>query len=95
MTSAAPRVPISAAHLAQLGDQEVRVLAEEAMAKLFRQDQKIYQLQVDQNRLNQLLVKLLDLFIADNFSKLHSEMRYLAENLQELRAAKAAAKRVH
>lgn len=95
MTSAALRVPITAAHLSQLSDQEVRVLAEEAMTKLFRQDQKIYQLQVNQNRLNQLLVKLLDLFIDEKHAKLHSEMRYLAESLQEQRAAKAAARRVH
>lgn len=92
MNSAALRVPITAVHLAQLSDQEVRLLAEEAMAKLFRQDQQIYQLKMTQNKLNQLLVKLLDLYIAENYSKLHSEMRYLAENLQEQRAAKAARK---
>lgn len=92
MNSAALRVPITAVNLAQLSDQEVRLLAEEAMAKLFRQDQQIYQLKMTQNKLNQLLVKLLDLYIAENYSKLHSEMRYLAENLQEQRAAKAARK---
>lgn len=95
MNSAAPRVPLTPVHLAQLSDQEVRLLAEEAMAKLFRQDQKIYQLQVNQNRLNQMLVKLLDLFIAENYAKLHAELRYHAENLQEQRAAKAAARKVH
>lgn len=92
MSSAALQVPITAVHMAQLSDQEVRLLAEEAMAKLFRQDQQIYQLKMTQNKLNQLLVKLLDLYIAENYSKLHSEMRYLAENLQEQRAAKAARK---
>lgn len=42
----------------------------------------------------QLLVKFLDLFIAENYAKLHAELRYHAENLQEQRAAKAA-KKVH
>lgn len=94
MTSAAQRVPLQGVHLAQLSEQEIRLVAEEAMDKLFRQDQQIYQLKVNQNRLNQLLVKFLDLFIAENYAKLHAELRYHAENLQEQRAAKTA-KKVH
>ncbi|PBJ94719.1 hypothetical protein CMV24_14775 [Pseudomonas plecoglossicida] len=79
--------------LSQLSHQELCALAEEAISKLSRQDEQIYQLKAYQVQHNNLLVKLLDLFIAGNYAKIHGELRYLAEKLQEKRAAKARGKR--
>lgn len=79
--------------LSQLSHQELCALAEEAISKLSRQDEQIYQLRAYQVQHNNLLVKLLDLFIAGNYAKIHGELRYLAEKLQEKRAAKARGKR--
>ncbi|HGJ8963844.1 hypothetical protein APB07_22500 [Pseudomonas aeruginosa] len=79
--------------LSQLSHQELCALAEEAISKLSRQDEQIYQLKAYQVQHNNLLVKLLDLFIAGNYAKIHGELRYLAEKLQEKRAAKTRGKR--
>lgn len=79
--------------LSLLSHQELCALAEEAISKLSRQDEQIYQLKAYQVQHNNLLVKLLDLFIAGNYAKIHGELRYLAEKLQEKRAAKARGKR--
>ncbi|AHZ79993.1 MULTISPECIES: hypothetical protein [Pseudomonas] len=90
MTELTPLVPKD---LSQLSHQELCALAEEAISKLSRQDEQIYQLKAYQVQHNNLLVKLLDLFIAGNYAKIHGELRYLAEKLQEKRAAKARGKR--
>jgi hypothetical protein len=89
MTKAAIQVHPAPESLAQLGHQELCALAEEAISKLSRQDEQIYQLKAYQVQHNNLLLKLLDLFIAGNYAKIHSELRYLAEKLQDQRAAKA------
>lgn len=82
--------PLVHKDLSQLSRQELCALAEEAINKLSRQDEQIYQLKSYQVQHNNLLVKLLDLFIAGNYAKIHGELRYLAEKLQVQRAAKAA-----
>ncbi|MEZ1436943.1 hypothetical protein ACTORR_24000 [Pseudomonas sp. SAR267] len=87
-----PTLPVPK-DFSQLSRQELCALAEEAINKLSRQDEQIYQLKAYQVQHNNLLVKLLDLFIAGNYAKIHSELRYLAEKLQEKRAAKARGKR--
>lgn len=90
MSKTAIQTPPATESLARLSHQELCALAEEAISKLSRQDEQIYQLKAYQVQHNNLLVKLLDLFIAGNYAKIHGELRYLAEKLQDKRAAKAA-----
>lgn len=90
MNKATIQVPCVTGNLSQLSHRELCALAEEAISKLSRQDEQIYQLKAYQVQHNNLLLKLLDLFIAGNYAKIHGELRYLAERLQEQRAAKAA-----
>ncbi|HBO2530119.1 TPA: hypothetical protein L4H98_006285, partial [Pseudomonas aeruginosa] len=45
--------------------------------------------------LDRMLVKLIDLFIAGDFSKLHAELQSMAAYLQEQRAAQKSARKVH
>lgn len=82
--------PAATESLVRLSHQELCALAEEAISKLSRQDEQIYQLKTYQAQHNNLLVKLLDLFIAGNYAKIHDELRHLAEKLQDQRAAKTA-----
>lgn len=90
MSKAAIQAPPASEGLSQLSHQELCALAEEAISKLSRQDEQIYQLKAYQVQHNNLLLKLLDLFIAGDYARIHGELRYLAERLQDQRAAKAA-----
>lgn len=95
MNQVTVQVPITLIKTEYLSEQEVRTLLDEALLQVFQKDQQIYELKRSRRQIDRLLLKLLDLFIAGNYSKLHAELKLMAEYLQEQRAAQAAARRMH
>lgn len=77
-----------------MSEQDVRQALKDLLQEGFAKDQQLIQLKIGSHKLNDMLVKLLDLFISENYSKLHAEMKPMAEYLQEQRAA-TAARKVH
>ncbi|WP_275629837.1 hypothetical protein [Pseudomonas sp. 273] len=75
-----------------MSEQECREALKDLLQEAFAKDQQLIELKTGSHKLNDMLVKLLDLFISENYSKLHAEMKPMAEYLQEQRAAKAARK---
>ncbi|MDF3845768.1 hypothetical protein P3W55_29015 [Pseudomonas citronellolis] len=75
-----------------MSEQECRAALKDLLQEAFAKDQQLIELKIGSHKLNDMLVKLLDLFISENYSKLHAEMKPMAEYLQEQRAAKAARK---
>ncbi|MNO72101.1 hypothetical protein D3C76_630360 [compost metagenome] len=78
-----------------LTEQQCREELKRALDEGFMKDQQLIELKVGIHKLDGMLVKLLDLFIAGNFAKLHADMKPMAEYLQEQRAAAKAARRAH
>lgn len=75
-----------------MSEQECRAALKDLLQEAFAKDQQLIELKIGSHKLNDMLVKLLDLFISENYSKLHAEMKPMAEYLQEQRAAKTARK---
>lgn len=75
-----------------MSEQDVRQALKDLLQEAFMKDQQLVELKVGITKLDDMLVKLLDLFIAEKYSKLHAEMKPMAEYLQEQRAAKTARK---
>lgn len=95
MSQATVQVPITLIKTEYLSEQEVRTLLDEALLQVFQKDQQIFELKRSRGKIDRLMLKLLDLYIAENYSTLMSELRAMAEYLQEQRAAQAAARRMH
>ncbi|MDE8660743.1 hypothetical protein PUL39_030325 [Pseudomonas aeruginosa] len=57
-----------------------------------QKDQQLVELKTGIHKLDRMLVKLIDLFIAGDFSKLHAELQSKAAYLQEQRAAQKSRK---
>lgn len=77
-----------------MSEQDCRQALKDLLRAGFAKDQQLIELKVGCQKLDDMLVKLLDLFISEKYSKLHAEMKPMAEFLQEQRAA-AAARKVH
>jgi len=75
-----------------MSEQDCRQALKELLQDGFAKDQQLIELKVGCQKLDGMLVKLLDLFISERYSKLHAEMKPMAEYLQEQRAAQAARK---
>ena len=75
-----------------MSEQDCRQALKDLLKDGFAKDQQLIELKVGCQKLDGMLVKLLDLFISENYSKLHAEMKPMAEYLQEQRAAKATRK---
>ncbi|MCY1266042.1 hypothetical protein D9M68_437540 [compost metagenome] len=75
-----------------LTEQQCRQELKRAQGEGFAKDLQIIELKRNYAAIERLLVRLLDHFINENFSKLHADMKPLAEHLQEQRAAKTARK---
>lgn len=75
-----------------MSEQECRAALKDLLQEAFAKDQQLIELKTGCHKLDGMLVKLLDSFIAENFSKLHADMKPMAEYLQEQRAAMAARK---
>lgn len=75
-----------------MSEQECRAALKDLLQEAFAKDQQLIELKIGCQKLDGMLVKLLDSFIAENFSKLHADMKPMAEYLQEQRAAQAARK---
>jgi hypothetical protein len=76
-----------------LSEVQCRKELKELQAKAFGKDLLIIDLKTAAAKLDGHLIRLLDLFIAENYSKLHAVMKPMAEHLQEVRAAQITAKR--
>ncbi|WP_236175559.1 hypothetical protein [Pseudomonas pseudonitroreducens] len=75
-----------------MSEQDCRQALKDLLQDGLAKDQQLIELKIGCHKLDSMLVKLLDSFIAENFSKLHADMKPMAEYLQEQRAAKAARK---
>lgn len=75
-----------------MSEQDCRQALKDLLQDGFAKDQQLIELKVGCQKLDGMLVKLLDLFISESYSKLHAEMKPMAEYLQEQRAAQAAGK---
>ncbi|MCY1291385.1 hypothetical protein D9M70_405710 [compost metagenome] len=78
-----------------LTEQQCREELKSLMAQAFGKDLLINDLKTERAKLDALLVKLVELFIAEKYSAVHDELRRMATHLQEQRAAAKAARRVH
>lgn len=81
-----------------LSEQECREALKDLLKDAFAKDQQLIELKISIHKLDGMLVKLLDSYIAESFSKLHADMKPMAEHLQEKRAeikAAASARKVH
>lgn len=77
-----------------LTEAQCRAELKNLQAQSFDKDLQLVDLKQKATHLDDLLIKLCDLFIEENFSKLHAEVGRMARYLQEQRAAaKAAAAR--
>ena len=75
-----------------LTEAQCRAELKNLQAQSFDKDLQLIDLKQKTAHLDGLLVKVCDLFIAENFSKLHAEVERMAKHLQEQRAARAAGK---
>ena len=75
-----------------MSEQDCRQALKDLLQDGFAKDQQLIELKIGCQKLDGMLVKLLDLFISERYSKLHAEMKPIAEHLQEQRAAMAARK---
>lgn len=70
-----------------LTEAQCRKELKELQAAAFSKDLMIIELKTQAAKLDGHLIRLLDLFIAENYSKLHAAMKPMAEHLQEHRVA--------
>lgn len=77
-----------------MSEADCRQALKDQLRDGFAKDQQLIELKVGISKLDGMLVKLLDSFIAENYSKLHADLKPMAEYLQEQRAA-AAGRKVH
>ncbi|MFG9328103.1 hypothetical protein ACEP1W_19230 [Pseudomonas aeruginosa] len=78
-----------------MSEEDCRQVLKDVLRDGFAKDQQLVELKAGIHKLDNTLVKLIDLFIAGNFSKLHMQLQDMAVYLQEQRAASKSARRVH
>ncbi|MGC3514571.1 hypothetical protein ACPTJI_07365 [Pseudomonas aeruginosa] len=77
-----------------MSEQDCREALKDVLRDGFAKDQELVELKTISHKLDSMLVKLIDLFIAGHFSKLHAELQCMAVYLQERRAQQSA-RRAH
>jgi hypothetical protein len=78
----------------RLTDQQVREELKRATDELFSKDLQLIELKAQVHALNNILVKLAELQVADRFEDLQSEMQRLAAHYQQQKAVQSA-RQVH
>ncbi|ALU48231.1 TPA: hypothetical protein NI607_006335 [Pseudomonas aeruginosa] len=78
-----------------MSEEDCRLALKDVLQDGFAKDQQLVELKTGIHKLDRMLVKLIDLFIAGDFSKLHAELQSMAAYLQEQRAAQKSARKVH
>ncbi|MDV8139139.1 hypothetical protein ACM7LD_35270 [Pseudomonas aeruginosa] len=78
-----------------MSEQDCREALKDVLRDGFAKDQQLVELKTGIHKLDNTLVKLIDLFIAGSYSKLHAQLQDMAVYLQEQRAASKSARRVH
>ncbi|HHZ7908908.1 TPA: hypothetical protein ACWL5W_002790 [Pseudomonas aeruginosa] len=78
-----------------MSEEDCRLALKDVLQDGFAKDQQLVELKTGIHKLDRMLVKLIDPFIAGDFSKLHAELQSMAAYLQEQRAAQKSARKVH
>ncbi|HHR0444947.1 TPA: hypothetical protein ACSXXW_000946 [Pseudomonas aeruginosa] len=77
-----------------MSEEDCRLALKDVLREGFEKDLELVELKTVSHKLDGMLIKLIDLFIAGSFSKLHTELQCMAVYLQERRAQKST-ERMH